>query len=43
MKRKWMCALLVVAMLLSMIPGAALRTSAANYNYTSSDAFIIIL
>ena len=43
MKRKWICALLAVAMLLSMIPGAALRTSAANYEYTSSDAFIEVL
>jgi GH24 family phage-related lysozyme (muramidase) len=42
-KKRWICALLAVAMLITMLPGTAIRTTAANYNFTSSEEFIEIL
>ena len=43
MKRRWICMLLALSLLLCMLPAASMRTSAANYSYTSSEDFIAVL
>ena len=43
MKRRWICILAALSLLLCMLPAASIRTSAANYSYTSSEDFIAVL